>query len=225
MTLFEQLTRLIQSHMTVSATRHLCFQGDLDRLPVSSNILSEVCSCENVSSTRPLRNYLDDRKRNVLVLLICHGDQQYGFYIERKGQESTCSPIPDNWWQVTNHDVYLYAYACHSATFLKSSDIKRFLVNCIGYRGDLWFWFGSESAIAFWSDFFTRLCKLLKKQERIDLEVTTKIRELYNDFLKENLRKKAAGITAEEIRLNLACLNYHLEDLQFIPGARLWTDM
>lgn len=223
MKLFNGLLRWIQSFVNVSAAQHLPFRGYIPALSQLRNIIGRPGQFELIHSNRPLRRYLNTEKRNAVVMLCSNGDQ-HGFHIHSESSHSKPVYISDDWWQATSHNVYLYAYACHSATFLQSSDITRFLVNCIGYRGDLWFWFGSEFANAFWSDFFVRLYRLLKKQERIDLEVSIKVRELYNSFLIEKLRKKTTDITAQEMRLNLACLNYHLEDLQFIRGARLWTD-
>jgi hypothetical protein len=222
MKFIRQITSKVKSMIDVSSSETINLKG---YLPPSSNLASivdQLVKSKVVSLSIPLNRHLSLDKRNHVVVLWCQGEPK-GFLCKDFDSIDSSVLLPDSWWQVdSDRNVYLFAYACHSSTFLLSSDITDYLVGCMGYERDLFFWFGSDSAKAFWMEFLTMLVELLHNTQAIDMPFSAQIQQLYAAFLLE----KSKHVSADKaMRLNLACLNRQLENIKFIQGGRLWIDI
>ncbi|MCJ7459563.1 MAG: hypothetical protein MUP17_11280 [candidate division Zixibacteria bacterium] len=223
MRFLQSVFRRFLSLFDLSSTQKLRFKGYLSS--DFHSMLDKVEKFERVCTSRPCKSYFDYNKRNIVVQLWCFG-KNTGFFCD--ADESNQSPIllPEIWWLASSGDrnVYLFAYACNSSTYLSTSDIANYLTGCMGFRGELWFWFGSDSARTFWIEFGRRLQDLFQHSDAIDLAFSVKVHQLYLSYLKENIEKSRRMNKKEGMFLNLLFLNRHLENLELIQGGKLWTD-
>jgi len=192
------------------------------------NNLDKTARFKRVYSTSSLSECFQSDKHILMVVLCCQGEPR-GFLCETS--ETNCSKtyIPEKWWQNEfDFEVYLFAYSCHSYTYISLSNLSKLLMGSIGFDGELSFWTGSKSGKFFWIRFFYKLQTSLKHIEAINLVTVSEIRQVYLDYLKkEGKRIESNKQISEraEMWLNLACLNRQMEILGYIPGGRSWIDI
>ncbi len=170
--------------------------------------MSELGPHRRLHESTPLAQIVRDDRPRVIATVVAIGTRN-GFLLARQDESASRRLLSEEWWELEEQVVSLFAYSCFSAEYFRTSELERYIEAALAYEDELWI---SVRDARFWAKFVRKIRKTLKLNGQIDDIAYTKVQKCYSKAVLGGLFRKPDYLTR-------ICLMSQQQQLRLMQGA------